>query len=331
MIVFFVLLAAGFLAWLCLLVLNFFGLMEKLPHMTVLLPLITVVVCITLGTLISAILTNKLLKPLRELIRATRSVAKGDFSIRVPEPYSKNEIGELFRSFNIMTVELGSTELFRNDFIDSFSHEFRTPIVSIRGFAKQLMNDEISPDKRKEYAGIILDESDRLVRLSSVILLLTKFENQQLISDRSEFYLDEQIRHSILILEKKWSAKNIAFNIELSPILYKGNEEMLSHVWRNIIDNAIKFSSHDSEIGIKGLTGREFVEISISDQGTGMDQLTMNHIFDKFFQGDSSRASEGNGLGLTLVKRIVELCGGKVEVESAKNVGTTFTVKLPIN
>lgn len=229
-----------------------------------------------------------------------------------------------------MVEELNGIEMFREDFINSFSHEFKTPIVSIQGFAKQLKKDGLSEDKKREYIDIIISESKRLTNLSSNILLLNKFENQQFITDTADFYLDEQIRSCILLLEKQWSKKNIEFDIELEPVLYNGNQEMLSQVWVNILNNSIKFSPQNTTITVRTSVKDNKIRIDICDCGEGMDENTINHIFERFYQGDSAHASEGNGLGLPVVKRIVELCGGTIRVESQKGRGTVFSVFLNV-
>ena len=229
-----------------------------------------------------------------------------------------------------MAEELGGIEMFRENFINSFSHEFKTPIVSIQGFAKQLKKENLSEEKKQEYIDIIISESKRLTNLSSNILMLTKFENQQIITDKTEFSLDEQIRNSILLLEKQWTAKNIDFDIEMQEISYISNAEMLSQVWVNIIGNAIKFSPEGSTISVKLFQSKDDIRAEISDRGIGMDENTIRHIFERFYQGDKAHSAEGNGLGLPLVKRIVELCNGNIRVESEYGKGTNFIVTLPI-
>ncbi|MCD7775448.1 MAG: HAMP domain-containing histidine kinase [Clostridiales bacterium] len=285
---------------------------------------------VILGTLISILVSRYLLRPVDDLITAIKKVAQGDFSVRVKEGYSANELNQLRKSFNNMAEDLSNTELFRNDFINNFSHEFKTPIVSIRGFAKQLQNDNISEEQKKEYVDIIVNESDRLASMSSNILLLSKFENQQIVTDKTTFYLDEQIRGSILLLEKQWSAKNLELDIDMDEVSYYSNEEMMSHIWLNILSNAVKFTPENGKITVKckkSPSGE--VTVKISDNGIGMDDRTQKHIFDKFYQGDSSHARAGNGLGLSLAKRVTDLCGGKISVKSQPNKGTTFTIRLP--
>ena len=230
-----------------------------------------------------------------------------------------------------MAQELGGIEMFRENFINSFSHEFKTPIVSIQGFAKQLKKENLSEEKKQEYIDIIISESKRLTNLSSNILMLSKLENQQIITDKTSFSLDEQIRDCILLLEKQWTAKDISFDIDMQEIQYTTNAEMLSQVWVNIIGNAIKFSPEGSSIRVKLFKEGDVITAETTDRGIGMDQPTISHIFERFYQGDRAHASEGNGLGLPLVKRIVELCNGNIRVESQYGKGTNFIVTLPEN
>ncbi len=284
-----------------------------------------------IGTAISLFVSRSFLKPLDDLIKSQKKVANGDFSDRIQIPKGDTIITDLVKGFNSMSEELGSTEIFRNDFINNFSHEFKTPIVSVKGFAKQLQNEELTEAQKQEYIDIIVQESDRLASMSSNILLLTKFENQQMVTDKTSFFLDEQIRKCILLLEKEWSKKNIDLDLNLEEVKYFSNEEMLSHVWLNILSNAIKFTPENGTVKIKCSATSNEVTVKISDNGVGMDDLTQKHIFDKFFQGDSSHTSKGNGLGLSLAKRVVTLCGGKINVKSQKGKGTSFIIYLPVS
>ena len=282
-----------------------------------------------IGTAASLFVSRQFFKPVDSIIKSQKKVANGDFSARVAPPKSDTIITDLVEGFNSMAEELGSTEMFRNDFINNFSHEFKTPIVSIRGFAKQLKNETLSDEQKTEYIDIIINESDRLASMSSNILLLTKFENQQMVTDKTSFYLDEQLRKCILLLEKQWSRKNIEFDLALNEIEFYSNEEMLSHVWMNLLNNAIKFTPENGTIIIKCYRDGSDAAIKISDTGIGMDEATKKHIFDKFYQGDTSHAVLGNGLGLPLAKRVIDLCNGTITVKSQTGKGTTFIVRLP--
>ena len=276
-------------------------------------------------------MASKIVGPVREVKKAMHRVEKGDFSQRLEVTGFNGEIDELIESYNKMAQELGGIEMFRENFINSFSHEFKTPIVSIQGFAKQLKKENLSEEKKQEYIDIIISESKRLTNLSSNILMLSKLENQQIITDKTSFSLDEQIRNCILLLEKQWTAKDISFDIDMQEIQYTTNAEMLSQVWVNIIGNAIKFSPEGSSIRVKLFKEGDVITAEITDRGIGMDQQTISHIFERFYQGDRAHASEGNGLGLPLVKRIVELCNGNIRVESQYGKGTNFIVTLPQN
>jgi len=289
---------------------------------------LTLIFSVVIGTTIIAIAGKRILRHIRALNEATREVAKGNFDVRIEE-ISDDEIGQLTVSFNKMAAELKSIELLRNDFISNVSHEFKTPIALIQGFARLLQSDSLTDEERREYTQIIVDESERLSRLSSNILKLSKLENQEIVVEKTSFSLDEQIRRTILLLEPKWSKKNIEFNIELENIKYYGSEELLQQIWLNLIDNAVKFTGENGEIAVKLYDTGSSIKVRIVDNGIGMDDRTMKRIYEKFYQGDKAHSSEGSGLGLSLVKRIVELCGGKISVKSVKGKGSTFVVELP--
>lgn len=283
-----------------------------------------------LSLIISMLWSGRMLRPMKQLTAATKRVAEGDFSVRVPEPEGAHgELAELVHSFNMMAKDLEGIELFRKDFINNFSHEFKTPIVSIQGFAKQLYNDDLTDEQRKEYIDIIIAESERLTRMSTNVLLLTKLENQTIVTDKKAFYLDEQIRHEILLLEKAWERKNISISPELEEIRYVGSSELLSHIWRNLLSNAIKFSPDGTEVRVNLYRKDGKIIFEVIDEGPGMDKETALHIFDKFYQGDGSHKTEGNGLGLAIAHRAAVLCGAKLSVRSAPNCGCTFIVELP--
>lgn len=293
--------------------------------------MMALVISTVIGTGIWLFTSKRFLRPIDHMINSQKKVARGDFSAKVPLPKGDTIITDLAKGFNAMTDELAGTEILRNDFINNFSHEFKTPIVSIKGFAKQLQNDELPEEQKKEYIDIIVKESDRLASMSSNILLLTKFENQQMVTNKTYFYLDEQIRNCILLLEKEWSKKQLNLDIDLKEIKYYSNEEMLSHVWLNILGNAVKFTQNEGTISVKCDMATDGITVRISDNGIGMDEQTQNRIFDKFYQGDSSHTELGNGLGLSLAKRVVTLCGGTITVKSKAGKGTTFTVHLPVD
>ncbi len=291
----------------------------------------TLIACTIIGTGTAALLTKWILSPLNEMIDATERIAKGDFKIHIQENFAeKSDFGRLQRSFNHMAAELDGIEMFRKDFINNFSHEFKTPIVSLRGFAHQLQVGGLSPEEEREYIRIIAAESDRLSNMATNILLLSKLENQAIVTDRTEFYLDEQIRTCLLLLEKQWTDGEIELNLELDEVKYCFNEDMLSHVWLNLLNNAFKFTPKGGSVSCSLHADIEQVTVVISDTGAGMSEDVRHHIFEKFYQGDASHTGAGNGIGLTIVSRILELCGGSIQVASTPEVGSTFTVVLPV-
>ena len=288
--------------------------------------------CIIIGTILSTSTIKLWLGRITKISNGMREIAKGNFKTRVEVKDSEetiSELGDLERSFNQMATDLDGIEMFRNDFINNFSHEFKTPIVSIRGFARQLQSGRLTEEQKKEYIDIIVEESERLSTMSQNVLLLTKLENQSIVSEKTEFLLDEQIRHCILLLEKSWSEKNIEFDIDMDETEYVFNEEMMSHVWINLISNAIKFTSNGGKIKctLKKADGNTVA--TIEDNGIGMDETTKVRIFEKFYQGDTSHTTHGNGIGLNIVKCIVKLAGGNIDVESTLGEGTRFVVTLP--
>ncbi len=284
--------------------------------------------CILLGTAFTAFLSSKALNPINKVIAATHRVAQGDFTVQV-NIKGIGELEELSRSFNKMTHELSSTETLRSDFVNNFSHEFKTPIVSIRGFAKLLKENNLSEDEREEYLNIIITESERLAELSANVLNLSKYQNMEIISEKAPFRLDEQIRKTIVLMEPKWTEKKISVNVDLEEVIYNGSEDLTQQIWLNLVDNAIKFSGSGGLININLAHMEHGVRFIIQDEGSGMDEQTKAHIFDKFYQGETSHSKAGNGLGLALVKRIVDLCGGTIIVESKPGEGSVFTVWLP--
>lgn len=329
--VFCVLLIAGLLSLGALKLYSLFDrdLFEDSPSVLI----ITVVlsVCVVIGTLLSMPITRYFLMPVRRLAKATKQVAKGDFTVSVPPVNTPRELQELINGFNIMVKELDSIEMFRNDFIGNFSHEFKTPINSILGFAKELLHDDdLTEKQRKEYLQIIATESERLSKMANNVLLLTNLENTQQLTDMSDFSLDEQLRRCLLLLENGWSEKGLELDIELDSINYCSNEEILSHLWINLFSNAIKFSPQGGILRLRCKRSADGVNVSVFNEGHGIDEESIKHIFDKFYQCDTSHKSEGHGLGLPLCKRVVELCGGNIKAQSELGKCTEITVFLPI-
>lgn len=291
---------------------------------------LTLLSYIIIGAFLITLSGKRAVKPILKLNAATQEVAKGNFDVQV-ENNSNDEVGQLTKNFNKMTGELKRIEYLRKDFINSVSHEFKTPIASIQGFAKLLQKGNLSEVEKQEYADIIVEETTRLSKLSSNILRLSSLDNQEKIEQKTVFSLDEQIRKTILLLEHEWSNKNIDFDIELDEVQYQGDEELLQQVWINLLNNAIKFSNTNSSIAVRLNRTNSAVKVEISDTGIGMSEESMLRIFEKFYQGDKSHSNDGNGLGLSLVKRILDLCGGSIRVERKFHEGSTFTVELPVS
>lgn len=281
------------------------------------------------GGLVSFFIGRRLLAPMVKLSNASKEVARGNFRITVEDGSKLEEVQTTFRNFNAMVRELDSISTLSNDFVANVSHEFKTPLTAIEGYAMLLQDSALSQAEREEYLNKILLNIHRLSTLVGNILMLSKIESKSLSEQSVVFRLDEQIRQAVVALEPQWTEKNIGFDAFLDPVSITGCESLLGQVWTNLIGNAIKFSEPGQEIGIRLLEQTECVVVSVTDHGCGMTPEVQKHIFEKFYQGDSSRKSLGNGLGLALVKRIVELSQGVVEVKSAPQQGATFRVILP--
>lgn len=328
-VIFAIMLSAGALSTISVAILKDLGMIRQFQPIK--LVIMAFIFSLFLGTLISLFASYFYVKPTKELIAATKEISKGNFDIRVDvDDESGTEFSELQRSFNKMAEELGGIEMFKNGFINDFSHEFKTPIVSIKGFANQLKDESLTAEQRAEYIDIIVTESDRLAKMATNVLLLSKLENQQIVSNRTDFMLDEQLRQSVLLLEKQWELKNIDLDIDFESFPVNANAEMTSHIWINLISNAIKFSPENGTVSLscKNIDGKAVV--CIRDTGCGMTQEEITHIFDKFYQADTSRRAEGNGLGLSIVGRIVSLYDGRIDVKSTPGKGSEFTVTLDI-
>lgn len=289
-------------------------------------------VSLILGTLIAIFIFRFALRPIMDLSRAMQRVAEGDYSVRLER--RRNGVGDLaslYHNFNYMTQELASTEMLHSDFISNVSHEFKTPLSAITGYATLLQDDTLTEEERNEYIDTIIQSSKELSRMTGSILELSRLENQSIITDRESFRVDEQIRQCILRLEPQWSAKNLIIEPELDSITWYGNQELTSHIWNNLLDNAIKFTPQGGEIVITAHTDDQSLIVTVQDSGMGMTPEVQKHIFDKFYQGDTSHATEGNGLGLALVQRILELSDGTITVRSTPGEGSSFIVTLPVS
>lgn len=294
-------------------------------------PLINLyMISVVVGTCISAVIGKRILAPLVKYSDALMEVGKGNFNIRLSDDKHRiEELKMMSQNFNIMVKELNNIETFRSDFIANVSHEFKTPLASIEGYTMLLQDSTLTEKEKNEYIKKILNNTKRLANLVYTILQISKLENQGIIAEKKKFKLDEDIRQTLLYLEPKWSDKNIDLDIDLAETTFYGNEDLLGQVWINLLDNAIKFTPKNGTIACKLKQSDSWITVTITDNGVGMTEDVQKHIFDKFYQGDKSHSSQGNGLGLALVKRIIDLCGGTIEVQSDIGKGSTFTVKLP--
>ena len=303
---------------------------EAMPHSGSLI-VVNALISIPIGALVSVAMVKFPLKPVRNLIDGMDALAAGDFKIRM-------NAGKIMRrypafrdvsdSFNKMAEELESTEMLRSDFINNFSHEFKTPIVSIAGFAKLLKRGNLTQEQQQEYLSIIEEESMRLSYMATNVLSLTKVENQTILTDVTEFNLSEQIRSCILMLERKWDSKNLDLQLEFGEHQVQANEELLKQVWINLLDNAIKFTPDGHTVQVRVSENEESLMVAIMNTGSEIPPEDQKKIFHKFYQADQSHATQGNGVGLAVVKRIVQLHGGEISVSSENEV-TVFTVQLP--
>lgn len=291
--------------------------------------IINIINTILISVICMKIVAGRMLRPISKITEATKKVASGDFEIEL-ETERKDEIGDLTNNFNMMVKELSSIECLQKDFINNVSHEIKTPISSIQGFAKLLEDSEITDEERKEYIDIILEESDRLLNISTNVLKLSKLQNQERITNKEEIDISEQIRKSISLLEPKWKEKDIKFNVSLQDAIFLGDQNLIFQVWTNLIDNAIKFSDNNSQIDIKVKKEKNVIKVEIRDYGIGMDEIEKGKVFERFYQIDKSHSEKGSGLGLSIVKRIIELSNGTIEIESKKEKGTGVIVRLPI-
>ena len=285
---------------------------------------------VVVGGAITKFITRSFIDPITQLGKAMKEVANGNFQVTAQCRSRLKEVNDIYASFNLMVKELGATETLQTDFISNVSHEFKTPINAIEGYASLLQDHQQSQAEQDAYIEKILFNTHRLSTLTGNILLLSKINNQSIHPQRTVFRLDEQVRQAIVALEQKWTEKDIDFDVELDKISYSGYESLLIHVWSNLIDNAIKFDPHGGMIALRLRQEDGFAVFTIDDNGPGVAPEDQERVFHKFYQSDSSRVMDGNGLGLPLVKKIVEFSGGTVTLENLPAAGCRFTVRLPL-
>ncbi|MGV8906531.1 MAG: ATP-binding protein [Acetobacterium sp.] len=287
----------------------------------------TLLLSLVIGTALMLFAVAMIVKPIKAVSEATKKVADGHFDLRL-KVKGKNELATLARNFNTMTEALSKNDYIHRDFVSNVSHEFKTPIASIKGFGKLLKDPEISEQQRQEYVDIIVYESDRLWKLSSNLLKLSELENGILGLKKDRFSLDEGIRRVILLLQEKWESKNIELDIQLDEIFYWGDQELMAQVIINLLTNAINHTPENGIITLELKAATKDIIFEIKDTGEGIQPEDLEKIFDRFYKGDQSRSTPGTGLGLTICQRIIDLHGGNITVESKIGEGSAFCVRL---
>ena len=270
-------------------------------------------------------------RPVKQITEATNKIMQGDFLARVPPIHGAGTEGfnEIGKAINKMAEELSGTETLRTDFIANVSHELKTPLAVMGNYATMLQRPGITEEEKNAYAKSISEAARKLAQLITNILKLNKLENQQIFPQPQEFDLGEQLYQCLLGFEDAWEAKNLEIETDIEDdVTIKSDPELLSLVWNNLISNAVKFTPDGGTIGISLKTAGNVVTVQVCDTGCGMKPEVGQHIFEKFYQGDTSHATQGNGLGLALVKRVIDILNGEIGVQSIYGEGSTFTVKL---
>ncbi len=274
-------------------------------------------------------------RPVKQIVDAAEQMTKGNFDVRVPDLHSINRADGLDKvadCFNKMAEELSGMETLRTDFIANVSHELKTPLAVMQNYGALLQQPDLSAEERVRYAKSVADASRRMADLITNILKLNKLENQQIYPEAKSYCLSEQLCECMLRFEEIWDEKEIELDVDIEEDVYvKADAELLSLVWNNLISNALKFTEHGGKVGISLKSEEDTVIIMVSDTGCGIDPKVGAHIFEKFYQGDTSHATQGNGLGLALVKRVIDILNGEIYVASELGKGSTFTVKLKKN
>lgn len=270
-------------------------------------------------------------EPIQKVSTAAEKVADGDFTVEIPkneDPVVVTEYEDLQKNFNKMTSQLNGMDYMRKDFMSNVSHEFKTPIAAISGFCELLEDDNISPDEQKEYLGIIKEESERLSHLCGNMLRMSRLDNTTILTRKEKVQVDEQLRRAVILLDEKYPNRAEDIDVELEPMTLETDPDLLEQIWINLLDNAVKYSEPGNAIRVTGKNEGPLLVISVANEGAGIPEEQRKHIFDKFYQGDASHKKEGNGLGLSIVKRIVELLQGSITCESEEGKETVFTVRI---
>lgn len=271
-------------------------------------------------------------RPVRQIVDAARRITGGDFSARISPNAARGAaegFEEIIDCFNTMAAELAGVETLRTDFIANVSHELKTPLAVMQNYGTMLQSPELSDGERIGYAKAITASARRQAALITNILRLNKLESQSIYPETKVYDLGEQLRESLLRFEEIWERKGIEIETDLEEdVNVRADPELLALVWANLFSNALKFTPEGGRVSLTLKTSGDRAEVTVADTGCGMSQDVMGHIFEKFYQGDTSHAAEGNGLGLALAKRVVDIAGGEISVKSEESRGSAFTVKL---
>ncbi|MBO5650865.1 MAG: HAMP domain-containing histidine kinase [Selenomonas sp.] len=306
------------------------GLQLELPVALIICSLLTIVS----GALLLAWEAGYYIRPAQSVVEATGRIAKGDFAVRVPQPENLVSTEEgllLIENFNRMAKELQSIDHMQKGFTGSVSHEFKTPLSSIVGFSEILLEGGLTEDERREYTGLVHEEALRLSRLAENLLRLSRLDAQAIVMRHEDIVVDEQIRQCVILLAERWEAKDISFSLDLPAMPIESDPDMTKQVWLNLIDNAVKYSEAGSTIQITGELAADSICVRIRDEGIGIPEDKQAHIFERFYQCDESHQEKGHGLGLSIVKRILELLGGQIACQSQLGKGTEMVVALPLD
>lgn len=270
-------------------------------------------------------------RPVKKICHAAEKIIQGDFSVRIPKERALTDNGfdRIIDCFNKMAEELSGTQTLRNDFISNVSHELKTPLAVMKNYADMLLKENIDENDRIEYAKIISNSANKLADLVTNILKLNKLENQQIFPEKKKYNLSEQLCECLLGFEPDWEKKEINIKTDIEEdVFVETDSELLSLVWNNLFSNAVKFTPKGGTVALRLYSDGDFAYVSVADTGCGISQKVGEHIFEKFYQGDASHNTEGNGLGLALVKRVVDITGSEIQVKSELGKGSVFSVKV---
>jgi signal transduction histidine kinase len=281
-------------------------------------------------SIINIFTANWLIRQATDLANGLEAAANGDYYAKL-DPRKSTIFESAYNNFNKLEEELKKANTLQDEFVNNYSHEFKTPITSIKGFAELLLEEEIDKETEKKYLKIIAEESEKLTYLANSSILLTKLNSQEIIPKKNHFSLDEQIRRTVILLEPEYTKKKINLSCNLEEVEYFGSEELMSHLWMNLISNAIKYTNKNGNISVNLRGYNNNIIFSVIDDGIGMSEEDRKQIFNKFYQVDKSKTTKGLGLGLTIVSRIVKMIDGKIDVESELGKGSTFKVTFRRN